>query len=75
MSVVKTYPEELTAQGLVEQRKARMVAIMDEPVKLDMVGAPDDPIADEAWLDLERLVNHWAAIVKLQAIGREFSGP
>lgn len=70
---MKFYPEDMTAQGLVEQRKARMLAIMDEPVKLDMIGAPDDSIADEAWSDLERLVNQWAAIVKLRAIGREFS--
>lgn len=72
---MKTYPEELTAQGLVEQRKARMVAIMDEPMKLDMIDAPDGSITMEAWVDLGRSLGQWAAIVKLQAIGREFSGP
>lgn len=54
-----SYPEELTAQGLAEQRKARMAAILDFPLPSE----PDD----------FEVPDRFYAIAGLREIAAEFS--
>ena len=58
-----SYPEELTAQGLAEQRKARMSAILD----------PELPGERDRKVEFALFPDQVEAVKRLRAIDAEFS--